>query len=46
MTIMSDHQYREIIQYIEDTEQRANYVREHKRELKWHKEAVGFTAAT
>lgn len=31
---------------IEDTGQRANYVREHERELKWHKEAVGFTAAT
>lgn len=26
----------------EDMEQRANYVRGHKRELKWHKEAMEF----
>lgn len=35
MTVMTNHQYREIIpSKIIDTEQGANYVREHRRELK------------
>lgn len=42
MTIMIGHQYGEVYNSIEDMEQRTNYVRGHKRELKWHKEAMGF----
>jgi len=42
MTIMIGHLGVPRSSSIEDMEQRANYVRGHKRELKWRKEAMGF----